>query len=368
MSEFEGRSEIEILKRVSDPEQRHRAWVDVDDLHFERPTVLCLSGNRATTNQQVDGFAKTAETNLDLLFKVKDENGNWIRPYDKADILSVKYSRNGGFNYHAVQLLASALFELLVDDKGQRLSLDKAQQKMSRVIFFTYCAGNARLREVITCLNQKLATVGYRQDEIRAINGASLEVSYAPHAEFYNMIPSVRVISKQDDMIGPATFEMLEDGGVVNSHFDGICLHQDMAGSGKLYGVSSDDYLDLSTKSVSSYETVTAGSIQIISSKLVNTCSRAINEHNVGILRRDKNWQLHPVMNRDGVTFRSPNADCVSQMTAWALCKGMENAMQNFTASHYVPNTYWHELMDDFQSILGDYRQTQLSEDLGLER
>ena len=54
----------------------------------------------------------------------------------------------------------------------------------------------------------------------------------------------------------------------------------------------------------------------------------------------------------------------------------MENALQNFQAPHYVPNTYWDELMDDLQSILDDYSQEQLSAhrqttqntDLGLER
>ena len=186
---------VEIGKRNLNAEN-HWELLDLDNLKFEKPTVLCFSGNATLTNEDANGLAKMVENYLGLMFTPKQD----YHLFDHIDILGVKYARLskniGCLDESAVEQIANAIFSLLVDGRGQRLNLQQAKQNMSRITFFTFCAGNQELVKVIGTLNQKLADVGYEADEIYAINRASLEVSYAPENIMYNRIPSVRVLSQ----------------------------------------------------------------------------------------------------------------------------------------------------------------------------
>ena len=48
-------------------------------------------------------------------------------------------------------------------------------------------------------------------------------------------------------------------------------------------------------------------------------------------------------------------------MLAWALCRSVENSLQNFTAQHYVPKTYWQEMVPELQSIIASYDTEKLT-------
>ncbi len=366
MDKFTYDRDVEICLRISDqdPEKFHMQTIDLEHLDFTRPTVLCFSGNGTTQNKDANGLASQAERYLDLLFKARIINPQTgheeiIQPTDRVDIMSVRYASrdnySGGYlTEQSIEQLASAMLRLLTDSNGNRLSLKQAQQNMSRLTFFTFCAGNKELQNVINRLNQKLAQVDYHEDEIYAINNASLEVSYAPYNSLYNRIPSVRVSSKRD-YINP--IRLYESNGILtaeqSANLDGIYLRQDV--SGALEGIPHDKINPL--RPSLPIDTATAPSIQIVSSKLLNTIKHNDNEHYVAILARDKDWNLKPFQGK----HISPNADCVSQMMAWALCKGVENSMQNFASQTYIPNTYWNEMLDDFQSIINSFSQEQLS-------
>ena len=352
MAEFKHYAMVEIGKRNLQAEN-HWELLDLANLKFEKPTVLCLSGNGAVTNKNANGLAKQVENHLDLLFKTQTGR----HTLEQVDIMSIKYplcgKNRGQLTDLATYQLAGALLDLLTDKNGKRLTVEAAKQKMSRVSFFTFCAGNNELQVVFHLLNEALANVGYNEDEIRAINGATLEVSFAPRSGAFNYVPSVRVLSKRDDTLGYAQFHVLKAGGVLTEeqedNLDGVYLHQDAPG--KLYGIARDAN--------------TAPSIQIISSNLLNAYPGELpydypDEHYVSFTARDQDWNLRPYYH-DHVAYQSPNADCVSQMMAWALCKGVENSVQNFTAKTYVPNTYWQEMMGDLKSIIDSYGHKKLT-------
>lgn len=353
MEQENRQSTVEIGKRNLNAEN-HWELLDLEDLRFEKPTVLCFSGNTTIKNEDANGLAKMVENYLGLMFTPKQD----YHLFDHVDILGVKYAQllkdTGHLNQSAVEQIANAIFSLLVDGRGQRLNLEQAKQNMSRITFFTFCAGNRELVKVIGTLNQKLADVGYEADEIHAINRASLEVSYAPQNIMYNCIPSVRVLSQDDDVVGMIHFNALEFSGVITEsqfgQLNGIHLHQDAPGT--FYGSANNK--------------ATAQSIQIISSGLVNTFfdsnqpNRKNDDHIIAVTARDHDWNLQPTI-IDDVPHRSSNADCVSQMMAWALCKGVENSLQNFQADKYIPNDYWQELTSDFKSIINSYGHKKLS-------
>lgn len=346
MNQVNMKSIIEIGKRnLQAP--NHWELLDLDELQFTKPTVICLSGNGTVTNKGANGFAKQAETYLDLMFKNKDGKST----LDNVDIIGLKYvisptTAVGGFDDDLYEQMSVAMLELLTDKNGNKLALDTAKQKMSRITFFTYCAGNQELQNIIAKLNDKLSLVGYTQNEIDAINQATLEVCFAPLSVEYNKVPSVRFISLKDSLMNARLGPQLEKlTGGATPNFDGVCFHQDEPGF--LYGEQC--------------ATATAGSLQVFSTSLFNSSSEAIDEHLVRLTARDEDWNLKPSY-RNGVEHRAPNADCISQMMAWALCKGVENSMQNFHAEQYVPNTYWHELGGDFKSIMDSYGQDKLAQ------
>lgn len=324
----------------------HWELLDFDDFKLNRPAVFCLPGNGATTNKGANGFAKQAERYLDLLLKTKFSN-----PLDTVDIISVKYAFTGeianigALDDTACEQIALAILNLLVDSNSNKLNLDQAKKNMARVTFFTYCAGNQELQNIIEKLNEKLALVGYNQKEIAAINQATLEVSFAPLSVGYNKIPSVRVISLQDKLMRTflnGKLNKLIGGELAN--FNGIYLHEDNAGS--LYGEPC--------------EKAPAGSIQVISSQLINSYSENLDEHSVDFTARDETWNLRG-NEINGVSHRADNADCVSQIMAWTLSKAVENSIQNFQAEQYVPNTYWGELKNDFSSIIRSFTPERLA-------
>ena len=343
----------EIGKRNLNAENRWEL-LDLNNLEFNKPTVLCLSGNGTIRNEHANGFVKEIYALLDLKFKTKQSRDT----LEHIDIMGVKYADSGlaggKLTELALEQLTNALLKLLVDKKGHKLELNQAKQNMSRISYVTFSAGNSILNQIIKNLNQKMLKVGYLQDEIIAINNATMEVSFAPENNVDNQIPSVHFISLKDKVVGKKQLSTLIEGGVLSTeqahHLNGIYLHQDVPGF--LYGVERKN-------------SASAGSIQVISSGLLNTDGKRnsyndIDEHEIALIDRDEDWSLKPTI-INGVSYQSSNADCVSQMMAWAICCAVDNSCQNFVSNHYVPNTYQQELINDFQSIIKSFGQTKLA-------
>ena len=189
---------------------------------------------------------------------------------------------------------------------------------------------------------------------------------------YRNKVPSVRVISAKDQVVGFPDTELYDNYRDIKDSI-GVCLHKDEPG--KIYGREASDF-------------ATAGCIQIVSSGILNGFyqknpnGRETNvvgftledptrqDHAVDIVARDKDWNLKNTT-LDGVSYYSPNADCVSEMMAWSLCKGVENSLQNFKSDKYIPYNYWNELQDDLQTIIDSYDHNKLlstPQDISLER
>ena len=312
--------------------------LNLETLSFDRVTVFDFSGNGTITNKQANGSAKFPENDLELLFKDKTKTP----VFKHVDILGVKYSRKslenkaGELSEESIDLISNAFVRLLTDEKGQRLNTNEACRKMSRVVFKSYCAGDTQIQKVVYNLDKKLKAVGYTWDEIISINNASMHISFAPLNHFFNLIPSVRVVSSKDDIASDHLDLLLE-----NSQFnllDGVYLHYENAGT--LYNKERAG--------------ATAGTIHIITGNLLNSFESSQDEHNSYIVSRDKDWNVSP-MTIDGVTQASVNADCVSQMMAWALCRGVENGINNFYSKEYIPNNFSTELTEELKSIKESY-------------
>ncbi len=317
--------------------------LSVDTYRVDRPTVFCLSGNGTTTLRDANGFCKHAESYLNLM---KGSDGTPIT--DRVDIVGFKYAKkqqeneSGGLTGDFIEsFVEEVLLPLFVDENGERLPLDQARQNMARITFFTYCAGAQELSSIMRRLNYSLSALGYRKFERDLIGNSSMNVSFAPIDNIQNYVPSIRVLSIDDDMVG-------EDVGLILSEserkeLDGIAVRRDPVG--KIYGTDMN--------------LAPAGSINIITSSLVNASTSSGDDHYSSIVARDADWNVSE-FTRDGQTVRSGNADCVSQMMAWALCRAVENSEENYYGDKYTPNGFYEDLESELLSIRESFTSAEL--------
>lgn len=340
MSEYV--SQVEYGKRDL---QAPNHWQVLDsNYRITKPTVFCLCGNATITTSEANGFCKQVEGYLKLLFEGRQNNN----VTENVDLVGFKYAcldanaEIGGLTVSFVKhFVADTLLPLFKDGSGKKLDLDQACRNMSQISFVSYCAGVREINRILEELNFQLRQMGYLQHEIDKINNSTMNISYAPLDVNANYVPTVRVVSYNDDMVGEDIKYILDSNELEN--FSGIKITRDEPG--KIYGISRPD--------------ARAGSINIITSQLINALDTYINEHFVSLLARDENWGVK-AYNRDGKDFQSSNADCVSQMIAWAVCRAVENSFKNSKENNYVTNNFYTDLVDELQSIVQSFSKDQL--------
>ena len=342
------RTELIIRDRTA---ERHYRTIDPKKLAIssDHATIIGISGNGTTDLKAANGFAKTIQTHLDLMFKTKD--GKDALNY--VDIFSVKYAtkmKNYDSGYMTkvfADELTDAMIKILTDKNGHPLPVDQAKQNFSRITFFTYCQGSLCLNDIVDLLDEKLVEIGYTTEEIIAINNASMEVAFAGPNPVENRIPSVRVLSLNDPVVS-TDLDYLESHDPKIQNLDGMALHQDQPGY--LYGKHCED--------------ATAPSIQIISSNLIDTEHHGFhliyNDHNIKCVSFNKNWELNPC-EIDNQTFIPKNAKCAAESIAIATCFGVAHSLNNLNAQTYQPQP-WQALIDDLQFNINSYTPKKLSQ------
>lgn len=334
--------EVEMGRR---DDNKMFSWqkLNLDRYVVDKPTVFCLSGNGTITSKDANGLCKHAEVYLDLIKENKDDD---IK--DKVDIIGFKYAKTspgseiGKLTPEFVEKFNNrVLVPLFKDKSGKRLDLNTAMKNMSKITFFSYCVGAREINDIMETLNFKLGKLGYSDSEIILINNAGKHISFAPYDTSRSYLPTVRFVSTEDRMVGSDVHEILKDQGL--SDFEGIMVSKDQPK--EIYGKHA--------------EYVKCGGVNVISSKLLNAFEERGDEHFINIINRDEDWNVRP-FKRGIRKLSSDNADCVSQMMAWALCRGVENSLENEEADVFVPSNFNTDLMDELVSIKDAFGQSRL--------
>lgn len=335
-------SNDEFGRRVPNGEHHWEHLFSID-YSITKPTVLCLFGNATTTLPEANGGCKFVENLLGLI-KRGDEN-----ILDRVDLLGFKYSKDNQWNETGSLSLGfidgfvnQVLLPMFRDEKYMRLPLDKACKNMSKVMFFSYCQGQVEANKIMDALDWGLEKLGYSQDEIEKINNATINVSFAPLDHKRNYMPSIRVLSTKDERVGEDIRFMYTSSEILD--IDGIDVKVD--GAGEIYGEKRRDAL--------------SGSINVISSELLNKTGKDADEHLIDILSRNESWGIKKFANSFGDKVESENADCVSQIMAYALGLAIENAEKNMTSSHYIPNNFETTLPSEIRSIIDGFNKKDL--------
>ncbi len=338
----------ELIKRDRKAERHYYTRLPEQiDFNNNKAIIISISGNGATNLKSANGFAKIVQTNLDLMFKNKDGKD----ALDFVDIFSVKYAtrtKNYGTGYITTDFankLTDTLVKFLTDKNGKPLPLDQAQRNFSRITFFTYCQGNFSLNDIIDMLNEKLVELGYTNEEVIAINNASMEISFAAPNSAENKIPSVRILSANDPVVGEDINYLLEHDEKLKN-LDGIALHQDQPGH--LYGKERFG--------------ATAPCLQVISNNFLNALHGfhlVYTDHNIKCVSFNKKWELNPCI-IDHENLVSPNAKCAAESIALATCFAVQHSFNNMCAETYQSQD-WNQLIDDLQFNIDSYKPKKLT-------
>lgn len=300
----------------------------------DKPVVVCLGGNGTISEDSANGICKFVENHLQLLFKKNGMN----HVYDYVDIISAVYPiddnpSKGKFSKEDTdKFVDDFLIKLIQDDNDELVPLGEACRRLSGVTFFTFCQGHLEVDKIMRSFYKELKVLGYSQQERDILMLSLFEISYAP-LTYGSVIPVMFVDSKQDEMLNSA-WKNKETAIKIDDDLNGVAVRYERYGDPLLSGVAVSEAI--------------FDAIHIYSSRLRNNVEE--DEHNLSLLSRDGQWNAR----------FEPNADCVSQMIAWALSRAVENGIDNQKSKKFVPKISFEELMQELESIKNDFSAEQL--------
>ena len=300
----------------------------------DKPVVVCIGGNGTISDTTANGVCKFVENHLQLLF---NKNGtNHI--YDHADLIGVAYpidskSSKGKFEKEDIDhFVDNFLVKLVQDENDELLPPTEACKKLSGVTFFTFCRGHLEVDKIMRAFYKELKTLGYSREICDVLMQTPFEVSYAP-LTYNSIIPVMFIDSKQDEMLNTA-WKNKETTLHVDDNLNGVSIKLEKYGDPLLSGTAVSEAI--------------FDSIHVYSSKLRNNIDS--DEHNLAILSRDGGWNAK----------YEPNADCVSQLLAWALARSVENGIDNKKSKKFIPKMTFEELLKELELIKSDFSEEQL--------
>ena len=313
---------------------RHWQILSLKDYNPNKPIVVCIGGNGTTSELAANGIAKVVEIYLQLLFNKGGKNC----VYDYIDIISAVYPINddsdkGAFEKEDIDdFVDNFLIKIIQDENDELVPLNEACRRLSQVTFFTYCRGHHEVDKIMHAFYKELKVLGYTRQERDILMMSFFEVTFAS-ATYSSLIPIMFVDSKQDEMINYA-WKNGETSACLDNNLNGIAVKYERYGDVLLSGIALSEAI---------YD-----AIHIYSSSFRN--GNKGDEHNLAILARDIDWS----------SLYETNADCVSQMIAWIICRAVENSLDNFYSDKYVLQMSLEELIGELIMIMKDFTPEQL--------
>ena len=373
MKRVVSREKSSFGKRNTKSKNHHWDEIDLTAYRSDKPVMVCFSGNGAVTVSEANGFCKTAENMLGLLFKDKPENSN---PEDYIDFISCAYGKDKAYLYYpegyeirdiysdlndykrefplayekagttclgegeAEKFVAAIMLPRCVDEKGGKLDIDTCCKNMAEVSFFSYCYGSQAVNLVIDTFEDAMLKHGFSKEEIEKINSSMKHISFA-RKEYTRKIPTIFFYAANDYAIGSIDqlrTTMQEEGLGIKTKLcnkKALAFGQDMAEK-KFGNQTGAEALEVAYIAISDEEK--------------EGFSNQDEDHNVMNLARDRKWNI--------VFKNRPRFDAISQMMAWSMGRIVEYSLINTKANRFVPfmplKTLNEEILSIYDSIILD--------------
>ena len=317
---------------------------DTENFLITKPTIICLGGNKTIEPKNANNQASRNER----LIGLKPSDNNSYGTYQNVDIISFYYGKNkenstvGSMSVEDCNNLINQLFiPLFIDKKtSKRVSLTKACENFSQVIFSSFCYGAECVNDLMYDLQTKLLSIGYTQEEIFNIYSHSFHISYSPFKQD-EFLPFVEINSFEDEYA--KIFEL--NNWFKNKYgykLNGIKIDYDKK---QAYSYMMDNFLKPNQKEVS-----------IFSSKLVNTNdnSNPINEHSSLYVDLDEHWKANEL------SKKAKNSECVSIMAGLCLAMAGARALNIKRKKEPIKQTNLQDFFNASQSVLDSYNEEDL--------
>lgn len=352
-------------KRNPNSENYHWNSINLEEYTPDKPTVVCLSGNGTKNEAEANGFCKRAERMLELLFKDKNPN---LKPEDKVDIISCAYGcdikylfcpdseefrkmylnaneyakdfpeaiqsayGNNNLSDKEIQLFVeSVMLSRCCDREGKRLPIDECCRRISQVTFFTYCYGAQALNKIMETLEKNLLIKGFYKEEVEQIKSSMSHISFA-RKDYTRTIPSIFFYAVNDFDIG--SINALRNR-MLNTHCK---LETRLSNAGeKAFGQ------ELAVERFGDIDTSKALEFAYMAFEEKKDFVGQDVDHYVANIDRDKSWDI--------INKKIPIYDAISQMMSWALCRAVENGLQNAKSDKYIPKMSMEALQEELMSI-----------------
>ncbi len=314
--------------------ENHWQRIKLGEYLPNKPVVVCIGGNGTISEDSANGACKFVENYLQLLFKKNGIN----HVFDYVDLIGAVYpigdnSEKGKLSKADIDnFVDNFLIKFLQDSNDELVSLNEACRRLSQITFFTFCRGHLEVDKIMRVLYKELKVLGYSRQECDILMLSSFEISYAP-LTYNSVIPVMFVDSKQDEMLNSA-WKNKETASHTGEDLNGVAIKYERYGDPLLSGVAVSEAI--------------FDAIHIYSSRLRNNIKS--DEHNLSLLSRDGGWNAR----------YEPNADCVSQLIAWALSRSVENGIDNNKSTKFVPKMPLEKLLQELESIKNDFSAEQL--------
>lgn len=313
---------------------KHWQSLSLKEYNPNKPIVVCIGGNGTINDLSANGVCKIVETYLQLLFM----KGKVNYVYDNIDIISAVYPANdnednGKFSNQDIEdFVDNLLIKILQDENDVLVPLNEACRRLSQITFFTFCRGHLEVDRIMHAFYKELKVLGYTRQERDIMMLSMFEISYAP-LTYRSLIPIMFVDSKQDQVLNSA-WKNNETSMRNDNSLNGIAIKYERYEEPLLSGVALSEAI--------------FDAIHVYSSRLRNNIDS--DEHLLSILARTIRWDSN----------YEPNADCVSQMMAWIMCRIVENSMENYYSHKYIPRLTFEQLIQELEMILKDFTPEQL--------
>lgn len=373
---YKQRKKIVWGKRNPNNKEYHWDNLNLDEYTPNKPIVVCLSGNGTKSAKSANGMCKYVENLLDLMFKVKEFD---IKAEDKIDIISCAYSynlrylffpddnkvteeypdiekytqdfpnalsyakQNGYLGKSASQQFArNILLSKCLNKVGERLNVDKCQKNLSQIIFFTYCYGAKALNRIVKDFSKMLSQNGFNKREIEEIISSMSHISFA-RLEYTRTIPTTYFYAVND-------FDLYAINQLLNK--------MDNSGSQLEIKLSKKGELSFGQKFIGDIygKETNAEALEFAYMGIEKNGNEITNkqdiEHYLANLDRDKDWDI---INKDKGIYNA-----ISQMMSWALCRAVENGLDNAHSDKYVPKISMEQLKDELIDIYKSFSKEEL--------
>ncbi len=196
------------------------------EVKFDKPVVLCLSGDGTQDDNTANGMAKEVEEILGRYGVVDNDIQILSVQYPKKTFYENQYSmerRSFAKNHtddsdevrnpeYIKDIYTAVLQPLIINSKGRRIPFYEAQKKFRNLTLFSHCHGTFVACKLMNYLSEEMKKYGYNNQEINLLCSEIVNIGISPRAGFHRTDGSLKFgFTMLDDALASYLYPILTE-------------------------------------------------------------------------------------------------------------------------------------------------------------